>query len=132
MLYDIELSYQTGDSFNTYHESSMLEFPTSLETAKINLKRIKAHYEIYQKRHRGYSSRREEIKFPDFYISTMDYKIDRTGRTSKSDCDGIKLLKDDGTEHEMLSGFWLGYFEYLESGRIVAYSEVESDLEFRI
>jgi hypothetical protein len=49
MMYDIEIEYETGNSFGRHDETDLLLLPvSSLEMAKENLGRIKAHYAKYQ------------------------------------------------------------------------------------
>jgi hypothetical protein len=44
-MYDIEIDYTTGNSFSRERETELLGNPvSSLDKAKENLKRIKAHY----------------------------------------------------------------------------------------
>lgn len=45
-MYDIEISYETGNSFHTYTETTSVGAITdNIEDAKENLQRVKAHYE---------------------------------------------------------------------------------------
>ena len=45
LMFDIEIHYQTGNSFNTEELTEMLGNPvSSIEDAKTNLKRIKENY----------------------------------------------------------------------------------------
>lgn len=48
MAYKIKIDYQTGDSFDTYDTSTLLDGEwNNLEVAKENLKRIQLHYEFF-------------------------------------------------------------------------------------
>lgn len=112
MYFDIRIYYKTGNSFGSEDTSDLLDIPmSSYEIAKENKRRIKEHYKIYQERH---SYRKlTDLNFPDFYIPYHDWG------NYKSDTDGIKLLIDDtGKEHELLSPFWIGYFERLNEVKI--------------
>lgn len=111
-MYDIKLTYQTGNSFNSYETSDLLEVPVSnIETAKENLRRITVHYNLYRE-NLGYSRNPLNIVYPDFYIHASEL-------AKGTQLHGIKLLLDDGSEHEMLCPFWTGYFEHLHSAEIV-------------
>jgi hypothetical protein len=128
-MYDIEITYKTGNSFGSHTEVDLLHIPvSSIETAKINLARIKEHYKIYDKKHNSYRSPSEQlqIKLPDFYISEYYETNSKTNKKYKCECDGIKFLTDS-TEHEVIGPFWIGYFERLLSARVVV---VGDELEF--
>jgi hypothetical protein len=110
MYFDIRIYYKTGNSFGSHDANDMLELPTSsYEIAKENKRRIKEHYKIYKQRH-SYT-KLKDLQFPDFYIHFYDFG------NWKSDIDGIKLLSDKG-EHQVLSPFWIGYFESLNDVKI--------------
>jgi hypothetical protein len=112
-MFDIEITYETGDSLHLGKDTQMLCLPVSnIELAKDNLQRIKQHYEIYQKR-RSYSVTPQKIDYPSFYITHT--KIG----TVNAEIDGIILETDNG-KHNMISPFWIGYFERLITARIVA------------
>jgi hypothetical protein len=111
-MYDIEITYQTGNSFNTYNATDLLDLPVeSLSIAKENLQRIKQHWKIYEDKD-SFSPQIKDI--PDFYIDER----------------GIILKINDTTSHTILSPFWTGYFESLISARIVVLDSDE--LEFTI
>jgi hypothetical protein len=112
MYFDIRIYYKTGNSFGSHDANDLLDIPmSSYEIAKENKRRIKEHYKIYQERH-SYC-KLKDLQFPDFYIHFYDFG------NFKSDIDGIKLLIDDtGKEHELLSPFWIGYFETLHDVKI--------------
>jgi hypothetical protein len=118
-MFDIRINYKTGNSFGSHIEIDMLDLPTnSIDIAKENLKRIKEHYKVYEKKSsclRQY----KEIIYPDFYITEIEEQ------NHKWECDGIVLLTDKG-EHRLYSPFWIGYFETLNSCEII-YLDNEED-----
>lgn len=135
-MFEIELTYKTGDSFNTYTEQTTLnESWDNIEIASENLKRIRAHYQLYSNR--------------NAYVSCMSKKAEQTIEKAKSepwfvdckrndDCepesweDAIRLLKDDGTDYILKYPDWIGYFEQLERGEIITVGNGEILTSFYI
>lgn len=124
-MYNILIKYITGNSFGTHETSDLLEIPFSnIETGKENLRRIREHYKAYQEK-TSYGNL-TNVNFPKFYINH------RKGvGFGKNSLNGIILLLDDGTEHEMLSCFWIGYFEHLISAEIVL-DDPNSELKIEV
>lgn len=134
--YSIEIDYTHGDSYHSERSNLTIEeFCWNLETAKINLQRIKEHYQAYNSRN-GYVSCMmknkennllEEIKSKLWYVSNddMEYKslIDPWENN-------IKLLEDDGSNKVYSTYTWTGYFEILHGARIVLINDKEDDMEF--
>lgn len=115
-MYDIEITYTTGNSFNTYTETDVVCVPVeTLAEAKVNLQRIKQHWSIYQQKH-GYSLTVQDIDYPDFYIGKSDGII-------------LKTSTEEG-QHEIMHPFWVGYFESLISAKIVELKDEDDELEF--
>lgn len=121
MKYQIEISYRTGDSFGSEDREQIIDFEWNLETAIENLKRIKEHYDMYQKTGRNYHMPFEKIKKeygdkPWF----VDVSKDKKCKTDSHFMCGysLNLLNDDGGQFRY-STFWTGYFEHLYGASIV-------------
>lgn len=103
--YYIEISYKTGDSFNTYDSKSTLELQwDNLSIVKENLKRIQDHHKWHEDNHgyRLYSERgKPAIKKPKFIKDNYSFK----------------LLTDERNEWQ-IAAFWCGYFETLYSATV--------------
>ncbi len=99
--YDIEINYQTGDSFNSERvtNESLGIITTDINKAKENLKRIKEHY----------------VKYKGSSCSTDEgYRLN--------------LLTDDG-ERE-IRPFWIGYFKTLYGAKIVTDKDTDMEFTF--
>lgn len=120
MKYQIEVSYETGDSFHTENTSDFLEETwTDLTIAKENLKRIKEHYEYYEYKqflNRFRKNNEPEMKKPDCVVE------------SHGEVSSIILLLDNGKEWQFWPQ-WIGYFESLQGAEIIP---DESDMKFEI
>jgi len=127
--FDIRIDYKTGDSFKSYETSDTLDLPVeSLEIAKENLRRIKEHYKVYIKKN-SYSmqySDKREIQYPDFYITKA------TVSHGTYDVDGIRLKVSETKERDIISPFWIGYFESLIGAEVIVSDAEEDDLSFKV
>ena len=137
-MYTIEIDYTHGDSYHSERSKETIEeFSWNLETAKINLQRIKEHYQAYNYRN-GYVSCMagkkekqllEDIQKKPWFVSIddMEYKGIFDPWTSN-----VKLLEDDGTSKVYYTGKWTGYFETLHGASIVKTEETtDDDLSFQ-
>lgn len=123
--YDIEINYQTGDSFKSYDTSDLLDIPMfDIEIAKINLKRIKEHYQYYQSLDRWY--RGKTIIKPDFYID-KDHEYNKGKSYIEKFQNGLEILLDKENNTRVIYPFWIGYFETLHGARIIEISPDNSD-----
>jgi hypothetical protein len=126
MKYIIQITYDTGDSFNHYidleeplyyqdidFKQKLLCFD-DLNIGKENLRRIYEHYTAIQDIERTgrfeytaeeIKQKKEEIKQKDWFDVTGDWKYK------------IFLLNDK-KEKIYVSAFWCGYFETLRSAEI--------------
>ena len=96
-MYDIEIHYETGDSFGSSKETETLGLVTSsLKEAKENLQRIKEHYKLAK----------ESPNFDKRYALS---------------------LKCGNKEERTISPFWIGYFESLISARIILVEEEDME-----
>ena len=102
--YSIEIDYTHGDSFNSERSKLVLEESWNLETAKINLQRIKEHYQAYNNR--------------NGFVSCMLKNHEE------------KLLDNNGSPYVYNTSTWMGYFEILHGARIVLINDNEDDMEF--
>lgn len=148
--YKIEISYQTGNSFNSEDTTDVIELEwDNLEIVKENLQAIKDHYEM-QSNCTGYRSNKEKEysknrkKF--WFVSELkpyskktkcshtieEYKKNPDLYELKADdhyaqnC--IKLKADNGNLMQM-NCFWCGYFETLYGAEVLS---DESDMKFTL
>lgn len=139
MSYQIKVDYTTGDSFNSYDTSNVIELKwESLEMAKRNLKNIQEHYELYRSKNTYF--RRKELDIKDYidrewFVSKLEPWVKCTDgsltRVPKETADTImlpdeyyathciKLITDKETTMQ-IHCFWCGYFEHLISAEIVS------------
>lgn len=107
-MYDIEIYYETGDTFKTYEETTRLGFSwKNLDVVKENLSRIKEHNEWYCDSNSD-SFRPPENPAPRPSWLPEGWEYDHA----------IILKTDDGTDCK-ISAFWCGYFETLYGATIV-------------
>ena len=113
-MYKIEITYITGNSFNTYENSDFIELTwDNLDKAKECIKRIKNHYEFYQKHSDLYH--RPNMNLPIGVIWDDEYRMVL-----------LSLITDDNEEYKYCS-FWTGYFETLIKAEIIFENE-DNDL----
>lgn len=120
-MYQIEIHYQTGDSFHTEDVEQRIDFVwQDFEVAKENLRRIEAHYKFYQETGRNYHMSFKKMKQK---YGKEKWFVD--GRNERGGCNpqflagyALNLVKDDGEEFRY-STFWTGYFEHLYGASIV-------------
>lgn len=139
MAYQIKVDYTTGDSFQHYDTSDIIELSwESLEIAKRNLKNIQEHYELYRSKNAYFP--RKEVDLNDcigkewfvFEQKPWGKAIDGSlHRVDKETTDTvmipdeyyathcINLITDTGKTMQ-ISCFWCGYFEHLISAEIIA------------
>ena len=116
--YAIEGFYQSGDSFNTYDTSTMLEMRwKDLDKAKAALKRIKEHYLWYRDVNKySYKPREQELLEPEWHRG-MKYDF------------SVKVALDNGNDVQFTAP-WCGYFERLDTAKIVVVSgKADNDME---
>lgn len=132
-MYSIEIHYQTGNSFGSEELHESVEFVwNTLEDAKEALRRIQEHHAFYKRyhsagRYAGYhgitdtqDSVLQEAKTKPWYVQpefgdSFEYIL----RVPSSD-----------PEHDLLSVFWIGYFECLYGAKITCSDDGE--LSFRV
>jgi len=144
MKYRIQYNYDTGDSFNNeYGLEKVLEISwNNLEIAKENLQRIKEHYKLYElidshKRSKSIQNILREYSTKEWFvlkekfaiiknINKDDYHcIDDEKKSNGKIIDSfnatycIKLKTDEGKDFQFLCP-WCGYFEHLNSCKIIA------------
>jgi hypothetical protein len=130
----IKISYQTGDSFNTYDTKEYLEYEwDNLDIIKQNVDAIVAHNkfvkEISEDRWMGneeIEKRVEEAKTNWWFVEKLPW--DKTNICSKDFVRSqyIYLKKDDGTLIDKpYSCFWIGWFEHLKG----VYVDTNIDVE---
>ena len=111
MKYKIKVFYETGNSFNSYDVSEILDVEyTDLELAKESLKRIKEHYQWYEYEDAPSYRRGEKVKRPKWWSC-------KTDSPSQKHC-LINLPTDSGKDFQMWAP-WCGYFETLHGAKIM-------------
>lgn len=121
MRYTIEVSYKTGDTFQSYDTSHELGISwENLDMAKEALRRIKEQYEVETDNEHAERWGRfyPEAKFRD----PKDFKWYSPKYPEVS----IMLPLDDGTEH-CHGTPWRGYFEHLYGAEIVPVNDTKEE-----
>jgi hypothetical protein len=125
MKHKIKIWYTTGDSFGSQDRDEILEMEwDNLDVAKANLKRIKEHYICYKvdndfsgKKGYYYKSLSPEDKL------IYDTKKTRDWYSTPENWDNYHYsicLKADNGNDWIISPFWVGYFETLNSAHIIS------------
>lgn len=109
--YDIRIEFTESDSDKSWECTRDLGLPVqSMEIAKENLRRIKAHAKYYNQIN-GWSLTPKEPERPDF---CLDHE------------NGIILKIDDERTHTILFPFWIGAMEHPKHARIF---EIKPDIQ---
>lgn len=143
-MYNIAVTFETGNSFGLHTETEIIELGVSLEVAKANLKRIKAHYEMYKQME--YNKHIPNCLEEDWFVYkevlwslSKDTPIYKEHKHLYQEWDlitqpdwftaqqSIYLYLDNGNKIQ-ISCFWVGYFETLQNIKIVA--PIDEDYEF--
>jgi len=112
-MYQIEYNYETGNSFDSYDETEILETTwINLAIAKKALKRIKEHYLWYQGKNSYY---KDNYPKPSWHDLKYDF------------C--LKIPLDNGNEVQ-ISAPWCGYFETLYGASVI--SKKDESMSFTI
>lgn len=127
-MYTIKIYYRTGNSFGSHDEEDELEGNWTLEIAKENLKRIKAHYQLYQLRKNYYSiSLRDKA---EKFLEDARKEPWFSAGSGRSEWEySLNLLENDGTSKNY-STFWCGYFEQLNSAKIISKISEDDEMTF--
>ena len=125
MKYLIKVHYTTGDSYDNYETSDVLELTwNNIEVAKANLKRIQEHYMCYRVDN-DYSGKNGTYFH---YMMNPDQKLMYDLRTQQDwyveSPNGQAyhhsiILKADNGNDWRISPFWVGYFETLREVEII-------------
>lgn len=104
--YQIKIYYSTGDSFNSYDTSDVIDIVwNDIKYAKESLQRIKNHNEYYQNNSDLWS--KPKGKLPKGVIWDDKYRMI---------C--LELIGKNG-KPQLYSSFWTGYFDTLQSAEII-------------
>ena len=124
MSYSIEITYDTGDSFEERpNQKEILELTwEDLSVAKDNLQRIKEHYIFYEKL-KGTDYKQKDKVAKDMARQRWGVNHDPPG------C--LILSTDDGKDWQ-IHAYWIGYFERLRGAEIVTNKQDSSDMKFEI
>lgn len=115
MSYRIEITYKTGDSFQSSSGNKEDIFFTwdNLSVAKENLKRIKEHNKYQRSGHSGDRS-----------------FVDRPWFSGKDSWEYTITLIDDLNSPVRVGAFWIGYFKELERAEILLDSPQDTDMVY--
>jgi hypothetical protein len=103
----IQITYETGDSFNTHIEQQNIEYNfTKFTIMKKNMKRIRDHYAWVQ----------DKYNYQRFTPKNLVEEPKWHKGLSESQ---IKIFTDNNKE-VLYNCFWIGFFEKLRNVRIVS------------
>lgn len=126
MNYEIEVDFTTGNSFDSERTTDTVgAIWFSLKTAKVALQHIKEHYEAVKAYELADSSRNRFRKEYTFDIKDYEDKPWFDEETAWHCC--LKVPVDNG-EPQLISAFWIGYFEALHGAKIITTGD--TDMEF--
>jgi hypothetical protein len=127
--YQIQVTYQTGNSFSS-EEVTELWGPTysNEDVAKRNLQRIKEHYELYMLHNKDWNADKTQLKVALKKASHKDWFAGE-GKSHQYWEYSLKLELEDGTFRKQ-SVHWCGYFESLWNAEIVT-EKSDSKISFR-
>lgn len=113
MIHEIEIKYKTGNSFGSHEETCTVGAVWfDLPSAKKALQDIREHYGMCEAYHDN------DFKYENYHKDSwfdVEYPKDR-----------LVLTLSDGTT-QIVSAFWMGYFETLVSAKIIS---EDMDTEF--
>jgi len=121
--YRIEAFYETGDSFHTERTSTVLSpVWTNLDKAKKALLTLKEHHDYYNKDQRHYYTSKVTDKDLE-NLKKMPWYIDKYWHYS------LKLEGDEDGSEMISDAPYHGYFEHLETLKIIVETPEETDME---
>lgn len=114
MIYTIQISYITGDSFSIYPTTNIIGLCWSnLNKAQEAIKEIYTHEKYYNNiSYYKYNqlTEQEKIEFSNIIRNNNKYTL---------------IIKDDNDNDYKISVFWRGYFESLQSADIIELSTTQ-------
>lgn len=128
MNYTIEVTYTTGNSFNSEEVTDNINLAwNDLELAKQCLKHIKEHYDLYcEFNQSGWSRDRKN----DEILKDADSRIWARGESDPYYLSDLYAECDDGDWRQVSTNMWCGYFETLHSAEIVTIGESDMKVVF--
>lgn len=129
MKYQIEINYQTGNSFGSEDKTSTInEISWSdLNAAKKSLKAINDHYKLYMFFNKEWNANKKQREEALKKAMGKEWFRNSTNKSEKNFWEySIGLTQDDGTI-KFISPFWCGYFESLWSAEIVSLKPEDND-----
>ena len=119
MAYTIEVTYTTGDSFESDQVTNTIGLAwRSLELAKAALKTIKEHYDFYQEFDACYSNWKD-TRSEKAILKDVNSRVWCRGKAEDKYSMKAKAKMDDRRWRNIPTGMWCGYFETLHSARVV-------------
>ena len=114
-MYNIKIEYETGNSFNTFTETDIIEHDwLDISMAKKSLERIANHYKFNREHPCIY--KKPDVDLPQGVIWDDEYRKV-----------GLELIDNNGTFRTY--PFWTGYFEKLYKAEIVIVADVDMIFE---
>ncbi len=124
MVYTIEISYTTGDSFGSHEETDTVGcIWRDKEQARLALSYIKEHYELY-KRTNAWNVDNQTIEEVESIVKEKPWVSDEVYHWQHR----IRLPFED--KIKTVSTFWTGYFETLHTARIIVEGDDEDSFSF--
>lgn len=116
-MYTVEVTYHTGDSFNSYTEKDTIEFKwESKDLARQAMNEIYEHHIFAEDYYRLGESEREEYKLKPWFTGHKYYQFT------------LQLELDSG-KRQRITVPWNGYFERIEELHVIS---VEDERDFII
>lgn len=114
MIYTIQISYTTGDSFSIYPTTNIIGFCwDNLNKAQEALKEIYLHEKYYS-----------NVNYYKHNKLNEQEKIEFLNIRRNNNEDTL-IIKDDNDNDHKISVFWRGYFETLQSADIIELSTTQ-------
>ena len=112
MVFDLKVCYETGGSFGSFDEESILDFGfKNIETAEENLIRIEEHNKMVKEYYDG-GAIPNEFKSKMWFVNPSEKELENFGSYFYSFY-SIMLVDDNGNEFRYSTSEWVGYFETL-------------------
>lgn len=135
-MYTIEVTYQTGDSFNSYEETNTIGLVwEDKQLARKALAAIKEHYTLYSEqesysRNKNIQEIRDKAMSSEWYLKAIEGSTDKWTKSPEYWQYNCAVEMDDGSYRNIPTNMWCGYFESLHTAKIVNESDDEDEVNF--
>jgi len=104
-MYTIKIDYITGNSFGSEEATGLVGASwNNIKMAKEALKAIKEHQEYVENLHKLHPNKEKYTNRSWFVQKNPEY---------------LMYLRDDFEHKRIISCFWVGYFEHIQSAEII-------------